>query len=82
LDDKVFFSIWAFIFWHRHAVIDPATNQEKMGDFHKILTSRVWINGTEIVYEQEFPAFVESVSGQSQQLNITLAGDFHGAQNG
>ncbi len=66
-------NIWSF---------DPATNQEKQETFLKDFDIKSLDgNGTEIVYEQGgYLHLLNPASGQSQKLNITVAGDFHWAR--
>lgn len=66
-------NIWSF---------DPATGQEKQETFLKDFDIKSLDgNGTEIVYEQGgYLHLLNPGSGQSKQLNITVAGDFHWAR--
>jgi tricorn protease len=66
-------NIWSF---------DPASGQEKQETFLKDFDIKSLDgNGTEIVYEQGgYLHLLNPQTGQSQQLNITVSGDFHWAR--
>lgn len=66
-------NIWSF---------DPATGQEKQETFLKDFDIKSLDgNGTEIVYEQGgYLHLLNPQTGQSQQLNISVNGDFHWAR--
>jgi tricorn protease len=61
---------------------DPASGKEKQETFLKDFDIKSLDgNGTEIVYEQGgYLHLLNPATGQSQQLNITVAGDFHWAR--